>query len=75
MTDPQLTDHEMRCVDCGEPFDMRDLSAVLKHESCSGWSEHDATCRDCGASTHTNGEIVHCDCCDWWVDSEEVSDE
>lgn len=45
---------------------MRDLGDVLEHENCEGWEPHEETCPDCDSSTHTNGEIVHCDSCDWW---------
>lgn len=42
-------------------------------EEPEGWKRHHAYCPDCSGSTHTNGELVHCDRCDWWAEIEEVA--
>lgn len=32
--------HKMDCCQCGQPFDMRDLSQVFAHEPCNGWVDY-----------------------------------
>jgi len=29
-----LSEHHMQCERCGDYFDMRDLNAVVRHETC-----------------------------------------